>query len=185
MQTIAIVLVILSAAMHAGRNYLTKKAADKQAFVWWYEVVGLLLFTPLFSVYFPTTSLAAMDVWGFIAISGLLHFVHFRILFDSGGLHHRSGELHCGASAAEHCFCGASWRLRLEGEIPQHSPDLCLHYLRRYLSDCDGIKKDRSGRAKPKRSLLYPSFKALSPVTNRMVHRRWAVSWIPIRATSI
>ncbi len=42
MSTIAILLVVLSAAMHAGRNYLTKKATDKQAFEWWYEVVGLL-----------------------------------------------------------------------------------------------------------------------------------------------
>ncbi|XPS82199.1 uncharacterized protein Dvar_02170 [Desulfosarcina variabilis str. Montpellier] len=39
MTIFAIVLVVLSAAMHAGRNYLTKKAGDKQAFVWWYEIV--------------------------------------------------------------------------------------------------------------------------------------------------
>lgn len=89
MTTLAMVLVILSAAMHAGRNYLTKKAADKQAFVWWYEVVGLLLFTPLFAVYFPTTSLAEMDIWVFIAISGLLHFVYWVFLtkaLESGDL---------------------------------------------------------------------------------------------------
>jgi len=89
MTTIAIVLVILSAAMHAGRNYLTKKASDKQAFVWWYEIVGLLLFTPLFVVYFPVQPLAAVDVWVFIVVSGLLHFVYWVFLtkaLESGDL---------------------------------------------------------------------------------------------------
>ncbi len=80
MSTIAILLVILSAAMHAGRNFLTKKATDKQAFVWWYEVVGLLLFTPLFLIYFPAVSMASMPVWGFILASGLLHFVYWVLL---------------------------------------------------------------------------------------------------------
>lgn len=76
----AILLVILSAAMHAGRNFLTKKATDKQAFVWWYEVVGLLLFTPLFLIYFPAVSMTSMLVWGFILASGLLHFVYWVLL---------------------------------------------------------------------------------------------------------
>lgn len=80
MSTVAIVLVILSAAMHAGRNYLTKKATDKQAFVWWYEVVGLVLFTPLFLVYFPAASLASIPVWSFILVSGLLHFLYWVLL---------------------------------------------------------------------------------------------------------
>ena len=44
----AILLVLLSAAMHALRNFFNKKALDKQAFVWWYEVFGLIFFTPLF-----------------------------------------------------------------------------------------------------------------------------------------
>jgi drug/metabolite transporter (DMT)-like permease len=80
MSTVAIILVILSALMHAGRNYLTKKATDKQAFVWWYEVVGLLLFTPLFLVYFPAVSLTSITVWIFILASGLLHFVYWVFL---------------------------------------------------------------------------------------------------------
>ncbi len=80
MSIIAIILVILSAAMHAGRNYLTKKATDKQAFVWWYEVVGLLLFTPLFIIYFPAVSLSSDVIWGFILVSGLLHFVYWVFL---------------------------------------------------------------------------------------------------------
>lgn len=80
MKTIAIVLVVLSAAMHAGRNYLTKKASDKKAFVWWYEIIGLLLFTPLFIVYFPAAALNKADTWMFVAISGVLHFVYWVFL---------------------------------------------------------------------------------------------------------
>ena len=80
MTIFAIVLVVLSAAMHAGRNYLTKKAGDKQAFVWWYEIVGLLLFTPLFSAYFHSTALDTPDCWLLIMISGLLHFAYWVFL---------------------------------------------------------------------------------------------------------
>lgn len=80
MNAVAILLVVLSAAMHAGRNYLTKKANDKQAFVWWYEVVGLLLFTPLFLIYFPEASMASLSVWSFILASGLLHFIYWVLL---------------------------------------------------------------------------------------------------------
>ncbi len=48
MHPLAISLVLLSAAMHALRNFFNKRALDKQAFVWWYEVFGLLFFTPVF-----------------------------------------------------------------------------------------------------------------------------------------
>lgn len=48
MNETAVFLVLLSAVMHALRNFLTKKALDKQAFVWWYEIFGLIFFTPVF-----------------------------------------------------------------------------------------------------------------------------------------
>ena len=80
MTTFAIVLVVLSAAMHAGRNFLTKKAADKQAFVWWYEIVGLLLFTPLFGAYVDPTALGSANCWLLITVSGLLHFAYWVFL---------------------------------------------------------------------------------------------------------
>lgn len=80
MTTFAIILVVLSAAMHAGRNFLTKKAGDKQAFVWWYEIVGLLLFTPLFGAYVDPTALGSANCWLLITISGLLHFAYWVFL---------------------------------------------------------------------------------------------------------
>ena len=89
MHILTITLVILSAAMHAGRNYLTKRAADKQAFVWWYEVVGLMLFTPLFIVYLPAAEFAAVDIWVFILVSGIVHFIYWIFLtraLESGDL---------------------------------------------------------------------------------------------------
>ena len=80
MTTSAIALVVLSAAMHAGRNFLTKKAGDKQAFVWWYEIVGLLLFTPIFGAYVDPTALGSANGWLLITISGLLHFAYWVFL---------------------------------------------------------------------------------------------------------
>jgi len=76
----AILLVLLSAAMHALRNFFNKKALDKQAFVWWYEVFGILFFTPLFlftllhegtNIHISTT---------FILLSGFVHFIYWYFL---------------------------------------------------------------------------------------------------------
>lgn len=80
MSALAVFLVVLSAAMHAARNYLTKKAADKQAFVWWYEIIGLILFTPLFMLYFPDASFMSISVWTFLLVSGLLHAAYWIFL---------------------------------------------------------------------------------------------------------
>lgn len=89
MSAVAVLLVVLSAAMHAWRNFLTKQATDKQAFVWWYEVVGLILFTPLFVLFFPAAKLTSAALWTFIGISGVLHFVYWVFLtkaLESGDL---------------------------------------------------------------------------------------------------
>jgi uncharacterized membrane protein len=83
MTPIAIVLVVLSAAMHASRNYFTKKAACKQAFVWCYEIVGLILFTPLFLFHCSALLLIEMHAWGIIMFSGVLHFVYWVFLSNA------------------------------------------------------------------------------------------------------
>ncbi len=80
MNTLAVFLVILSAVMHATRNYLTKKAADKQAFVWWYEVVGLGLFTPIFVYFFPEAAFISIADWYLLVTSGLLHAAYWIFL---------------------------------------------------------------------------------------------------------
>jgi uncharacterized membrane protein len=83
MEPLAVALVILSAAMHALRTYYTKKALDKQAFVWLYEIVGLTFFTPVFIIAlvreggFPNIDAT------FILLSGIVHFVYWYFLTKS------------------------------------------------------------------------------------------------------
>ena len=83
MNETAILLVILSAGMHALRNFLTKQALDKQSFIWWYETCGLVFFTPVF---LWTLFNQGMDVlafsWMFL-ISGFLHFLYWYFMAKS------------------------------------------------------------------------------------------------------
>jgi len=80
MHPLAILLVLLSAAMHALRNFFNKKASDKQAFVWWYEVFGLIFFTPLFvfTLFHEGTNTHISIV--FIFLSGFVHFIYWYFL---------------------------------------------------------------------------------------------------------
>lgn len=91
MNTFAILLVVLSSAMHASRNYLTKKALDKQAFVWCYELVGMLLFAPLFTYYAIKEGISLTPFYSFILLSGVLHFFYWYFLtksLETGDLSH-------------------------------------------------------------------------------------------------
>ena len=47
MNPIALALVVLSALLHAAWNMLLKRAGDRVAFVWWYLLVPLILFSPM------------------------------------------------------------------------------------------------------------------------------------------
>ncbi len=80
MNNIAIALVIVSAAMHALRNFMTKQAADKQAFVWWYEVFGQVFFTPVFLYSFMQHGLPSADVIWLILFSGIVHFGYWVVM---------------------------------------------------------------------------------------------------------
>ena len=80
MHPLAILLVLLSAAMHAFRNFFNKKALDKQAFVWWYEVFGLVFFTPLFLFTLLREGTNTHISIVFIFLSGLVHFIYWYFL---------------------------------------------------------------------------------------------------------
>jgi drug/metabolite transporter (DMT)-like permease len=75
--TTAVALVLLSAAMHAVRNFLTKKAHDKQVFVWWYELLGLLFFSPVFVHGLWRQAFTLEGIWPMALLSGLLHFLYW------------------------------------------------------------------------------------------------------------
>jgi len=89
--TTAVFLVLISAAMHAVRNYLTKTAQDKQAFVWWYELLGLAFFAPLFAYGLWQQAFTLQHLWPIAILSGLLHFLYWLWLshaLQTGDLSH-------------------------------------------------------------------------------------------------
>ncbi|MBC2736108.1 MAG: EamA family transporter [Desulfobacteraceae bacterium] len=89
MNTTAVVLVLISAVMHAVRNFLTKTAFDKQVFVWWYELVGLLFFAPVFVYGLWRGAFVLEGIWPIAVLSGLLHFLYWLWLsrsLDEGDL---------------------------------------------------------------------------------------------------
>ena len=83
MNETAIFLVLLSAAMHALRNFLTKKALDKQSFIWWYEIFGLIFFTPVFVWALVSEGVGVLIFSKMILISGVLHFLYWLFLAKS------------------------------------------------------------------------------------------------------
>jgi len=83
MNEIVIILVLLSAVMHALRNFFTKKAYDKQAFVWWYEVFGLLFFTPVFAFVLFGEGFELSISFYLVLISGFIHFLYWFFLAKS------------------------------------------------------------------------------------------------------
>ena len=83
MNTLAVLLVIISATMHAARNLLTKRASDKQAFVWWYEIVGLILFFPVFALVLVRQGIEPSPFYYFILVSGFIHFLYWLFLAKS------------------------------------------------------------------------------------------------------
>lgn len=89
MNATAVGLVLISAVMHAVRNFLTKTAHDKQVFVWWYELLGLLFFAPVFVYGFWQKSFVLEGIWPMAMLSGLLHFLYWLWLsraLDEGDL---------------------------------------------------------------------------------------------------
>jgi len=87
--TTAVGLVLISAVMHAVRNFLTKTAHDKQVFVWWYELLGMFFFAPVFAYGFWREAFSLEGIWPIAMLSGLLHFLYWLWLsrsLDEGDL---------------------------------------------------------------------------------------------------
>jgi drug/metabolite transporter (DMT)-like permease len=47
MRPFAIVLVLTSAVLHASRDFFTKRAADKQVFMWWFTAASVVINLPM------------------------------------------------------------------------------------------------------------------------------------------
>lgn len=79
MQTLAVVLVLFSALLHATWNLLAKRSADPLAFMFAFTIVSLVLFAV------PAAAVAVRDPvpasgWPFIAATGVIHVGYFAAL---------------------------------------------------------------------------------------------------------
>ena len=72
----AFVIILLSALMHAGWNFLVKRATNKEVFMWWALLVGTLLYSPLLINALPVP----VPVWPYALVSALIEVVYFGIL---------------------------------------------------------------------------------------------------------
>lgn len=88
MSNLSLVLVLVAAALHATWNYQIKKSRNKLAFVWWFQLMGLMFFLPLLIYYLPQVTIPARG-WLFIAATGGIHAFYFGFLstaYEGGDL---------------------------------------------------------------------------------------------------
>ncbi len=91
MNTLAIGLVVLSALFHATRNLFTKGSQDKQVFLWWYSVFGMLFFSPVFLYFLLKVGLNGTNFYLWSILSGFSHFLYWIFLtksYEKGDLSH-------------------------------------------------------------------------------------------------
>jgi len=89
MSGIAVILVVVSAFLHAVRNLLTKRSGDKQLFVWWYEIWAMIYFLPVFCYLTATRGFPPAVGLAAAAASGLIHFIYWLFLskaYEDGDL---------------------------------------------------------------------------------------------------
>jgi drug/metabolite transporter (DMT)-like permease len=81
MTSLALILVLTAAFVHAGWNYLSKRASGGAAFVWLFSASTGVLFLPLaLGVYFGQQPDLGPESWLFMAGSGLIHTGYFLML---------------------------------------------------------------------------------------------------------
>ena len=78
----AVLLVLLSALLHAVRNLFTKQGGDKRIFIWWYEVFALVFFLPFFVYFLLTEQLNPVGVYIGLGV-GLIHFLYWIFMAKS------------------------------------------------------------------------------------------------------
>ena len=88
MSGLALGIVLVAAFLHAGWNYLSKKSKRKIVFTWWFLLIGIILYFPMFLYFWPRANISHMG-WIFIAATGVLHALYFWFM---GGAYER-GDL--------------------------------------------------------------------------------------------
>ena len=81
MSVLTIGLVLFSAVLHATWNLLAKRVQGDASFIWFYDVLALVIFAPfvfLFVLFFHTSF--SIWVYLFVLVSGLLELAYFLLL---------------------------------------------------------------------------------------------------------
>jgi uncharacterized membrane protein len=73
---IALGIVLSSALLHAGWNYLLKKSDRKIVFIWWFLLMSAIIYIPMLLYFLPVFSIPTGG-WYCIVASGLIHAVYF------------------------------------------------------------------------------------------------------------
>jgi len=81
-------IVLASAFLHAGWNFLLKKSERKIVFIWWFLLVSVIIYAPVFLYYYPKITIPPAG-WLCIVATGLIHGVYFWFM---GGAYQR-GDL--------------------------------------------------------------------------------------------
>jgi len=82
MNSIAILLVVLSAFIHALRNLFTKQSYDKEVFIWWYIFIGLVLYAPVLACVLSKSENSFVGIWIGV-LSGVVHFLYWVFMGKS------------------------------------------------------------------------------------------------------
>ena len=86
MNSVALILSLISAVLHGSRDLVTKKAQDKELFVFCYELMALLLFAPLAAVVFWQHGPPSSSALKWCLIGSLCHGIYYLGL--ARALHH-------------------------------------------------------------------------------------------------
>jgi len=81
-------IVLASAFLHAGWNFLLKKSWNKIAFTWCFLTAAIVMYLPVCLYFWPEQPISPLG-WACIAGTGLFHFLYFWFM---GGAYER-GDL--------------------------------------------------------------------------------------------
>jgi len=78
----ALLIVLVSAFLHAFWNYLAKKSRNKMAFIWWFILFAVILYFPMFLYFHGATGISAVG-WTCIFATGIIHTFYFFFVGNS------------------------------------------------------------------------------------------------------
>ncbi len=76
MSGIALGIVLVAAFLHAGWNFLAKKSQNKIVFIWWFLLIAIIGYFPMFVYFWSGIRISALG-WIYIVVTGVLHAFYF------------------------------------------------------------------------------------------------------------